>query len=62
MELLTWQNSVALVEKISRPATSISTVTRQGLEPILLKAVDKLGNFSSNATAIISNVISVTKF
>jgi hypothetical protein len=55
-----WQNSVALVEKISRPATSISTVARQGT--YLIKAVDKLGNFSSNATAIISNVISVTNF
>src|SRR6056300_934206 len=49
-----WQNSVALVEKISRPATSISVPARAGT--YLLKAVDKLGNFSSNATAIISNV------
>ena len=49
-----WLNSVALVEKISRPATSISVPARQGT--YLIKAVDKLGNFSSNATAIISNV------
>ena len=55
-----WQNSVALVEKISSPATSISVPARQGT--YLIKAVDKLGNFSSNATAIISNVTSVTKF
>jgi len=55
-----WQNSVALVEKVSRPATSITVPARAGT--YLLKAVDKLGNFSSNATAIISNVVSVTNF
>ena len=55
-----WQNSVALVEKISRPATSISVPARQGT--YLIKAVDKLGNFSSNATAIISNVTSALNF
>ena len=55
-----WENSVALVEKISRPATSISVPARQGT--YLIKAVDKLGNFSSNATAVISNVTSVLNF
>jgi len=55
-----WQNSVALVEKVSRPATSISVPARAGT--YLLKAVDKLGNFSSNATAIISNVTTITNF
>jgi hypothetical protein len=55
-----WSNSVALIEKISRPATSISTIARQGT--YLIKAVDKLGNFSSNATAVISNVTSVINF
>jgi len=55
-----WQNSVALVEKVSRPATSISVPARAGT--YLLKAVDKLGNFSSNATAIISNVTAITNF
>ena len=55
-----WQNSVALVEKVSRPATSISVPARAGT--YLLKAVDKLGNFSSNATAIISNVTGTTNF
>jgi hypothetical protein len=55
-----WQNSVSLVEKVSRPATSITVPARQGT--YLLKAVDKLGNFSSNATAIISNVTSITGF
>src|SRR6056300_767137 len=55
-----WQDSVALVEKVSRPATSISVPARAGT--YLIKAVDKLGNFSSNATAIISNVTTVTNF
>ena len=55
-----WQNSVSLVEKISRPATSISVPARSGT--FLLKSVDKLGNFSSNATAVISNVISAINF
>ena len=55
-----WQNSVALVEKVSRPATSISVPARKGT--YLIKAVDKLANFSSNATAIISNVTSAINF
>ena len=55
-----WQNSVALVEKVSRPATSISVPARKGT--YLIKAVDKLANFRSNATAIISNVTSATNF
>jgi hypothetical protein len=55
-----WQNSVNLVEKISRPATSITVPARAGT--YLIKAVDKLGNFSSNATAIISNVTSAINF
>ncbi len=56
----TWQNSVNLVEKISRPATSISVPALTGT--FLIKAVDKLGNFSSNETAIISNVTSTLNF
>ena len=52
-----WQNSVNLVSKVSRPATSISVPAMAGT--YLIKAVDKLGNFSSNATAIISNVTDV---
>jgi len=55
-----WANSVSLVEKVSRPATSINVPARVGT--YLIKAVDKLGNFSSNATAIISNVVSVANF
>ena len=55
-----WQNSVNLVSKVSRPGTSISVPARAGT--YLIKAFDKLGNASSNATAIISNVIGVTNF
>jgi len=55
-----WQNSVSLVEKISRPATSVTVPARAG--SYLIKAVDKLGNFSSNATAVISNVTSAINF
>jgi hypothetical protein len=52
-------NSVNLVTKVSRPATSFTVPARAGT--YLIKAVDKLGNFSSNATAIISNVVSAYK-
>ena len=55
-----WLNSVNLVTKVSRPATSITVPARAGT--YLIKAVDKLGNFSSNATAIISNVTSAENF
>jgi hypothetical protein len=55
-----WANSVSLVEKVSRPATSITVPARVGT--YLIKAVDKLGNFSSNATAIISNVTGIQNF
>ena len=55
-----WLNSVALVERVSRPATSITVPARQGT--YLIKAVDKNGNVSSNATAIISDVTSVLNF
>jgi len=55
-----WLNSVNLVTKVSRPATSITVPARVGT--YLIKAVDKLGNFSSNATAVISNVVAVENF
>ena len=55
-----WLNSVNLVTKVSRPATSVTVPARAGT--YLIKAVDKLGNFSSNATAIVSNVTSVENF
>jgi hypothetical protein len=43
-----WSNSVVLVGKVARPATSVSVVARQGV--YLVKAVDKLGSKSVNAT------------
>ena len=55
-----WLNSVNLVTKVSRPATSITVPARAGT--YLIKAVDKLGNFSSNATAVVSNVVSAENF
>jgi hypothetical protein len=55
-----WQNSVSLIEKVSRPATSISVPARTG--SYLIKAVDKLGNFSVNATLISTNISSIGNF
>lgn len=55
-----WQNSVSLVEKVSRPATSISVPARVG--SYLIKAVDKLGNFSINETIIATNVSTIGNF
>jgi len=56
----TWQNSVSLVEKVSRPATSIVVPARVG--SYCIKAVDKLGNFSLNETIIATNVTSIGNF
>ena len=55
-----WQNSVSLVEKVSRPATSITVPARIGT--YLIKAIDKLGNYSINATAIATNLTAVGTF
>ena len=55
-----WLNSVNLVTKVSRPATSVTVPARAGT--YLIKAVDKLGNFSSNATAVVSNVVNAQNF
>ena len=55
-----WNNSVSLVEKVSRPATSISVPARVG--SYLIKAVDKLGNFSVNATVVATTVDAVGNF
>ena len=56
----TWQNSVSLVEKVSRPATSIVVPARVG--SYCIKAIDKLGNFSLNETIIATNVTSIGNF
>jgi len=55
-----WQNSVSLVEKVSRPATSITVPARIG--SYLIKSVDKLNNYSVNATVIATNLTSVGTF
>lgn len=55
-----WNNSVSLIEKVSRPATSISVPARTGT--YLIKAVDKLNNFSINATNIVTNISSIGNF
>ena len=55
-----WQNSVSLIEKVSRPATSVTVPARVG--SYLIKAVDKLGNFSLQATVIATNVTSIGNF
>jgi hypothetical protein len=55
-----WNNSVSLIEKVSRPGTSISVPARTGT--YLIKAIDKLGNFSINATTISTNITSIGNF
>ena len=56
----TWNNSFPLVAKVSRPATSVSVPARVG--SFLIKAVDKLGNYSSNETIISTNVSAIGNF
>lgn len=46
-----YQNAVDVVEKISRPANSITLPSKQGT--YFIKAVDKLGNPSEAATSIV---------
>ena len=55
-----WNNSVALVEKIARPATSVTVPARVGT--YLIKAVDKGNNFSENATLISTNIAQIGNF
>jgi hypothetical protein len=55
-----WQNSVSLVEKVSRPATSITVPARVGT--YLIKAVDKLDNYSVNSTNIATNISAIGNF
>jgi hypothetical protein len=56
----TWQNSVSLVEKVSRPATSIVVPARVG--SYCIKSVDKLNNFSINESIIATNVATIGNF
>jgi hypothetical protein len=53
----TWQDSVSIVEKVSRPATSITVPALKGT--FLIKAIDKLGNASVNASSISTNVSAI---
>jgi hypothetical protein len=55
-----WANSVSLVEKVARPATSVTVPARVG--SYLIKAVDKNGNFSSNETIIETNVSAIGNY
>jgi hypothetical protein len=55
-----WQNSVSLVEKVARPATSVTLPARVG--SYLIKAVDKNGNFSSNEAIIATNILAIGDF
>jgi hypothetical protein len=56
----TWINSVSLVEKVARPATSITVPARVG--SYLIKAQDKSGNLSANEAIIATNLLSVGNF
>ena len=49
-----WQNSTVLVKKLSRPGTSIVVPARTGT--YLIKAVDKLGNVSINASEVVTQI------
>jgi hypothetical protein len=55
-----WSNSVSLVEKVARPATSVTLPARVG--SYLIKAFDKNGNASSNATIIATNILEIGDF
>ena len=55
-----WADSVSLVEKVARPATSITVPARVG--SYLIKAIDKNGNYSSNESVIATNLTAVGNF
>jgi len=50
-----WSNSVLLIDKVARPATSVTTSSQSGT--YLIKAVDKLGNKSVNA---VGNTVAIS--
>ena len=56
----TWGNSVSLVEKVARPATSVTVPARVG--SYLIKAVDKNANLSSNEAVIATNVTAIGNY
>ena len=53
----TWQNSVDLIDRVARPATSVTVPLQTG--SYLIKAQDKTGNQSSNETIITTNIATV---
>jgi hypothetical protein len=55
-----WSNSVTLVTKISRPGTSVTVPARVG--SYLIKAVDKLGGFSIDATIVATDIAAIGNF
>ncbi len=55
-----WQNSIVLVKKLSRPGTSIVVPAKTGT--YLIKAVDKLGNVSINASSVVTQITSIGEF
>ena len=55
-----WQNSIVLVKKLSRPGTSIVVPAKTGT--YLIKAVDKLGNVSINATEVVTQISTIGDF
>ena len=55
-----WSSSVNLIEKVSRPATSVVVPSLVG--SYLIKSVDKLGNLSVNETVVSSTVVSALNF
>jgi hypothetical protein len=55
-----WSNSVTLVTKISRPGTSVTVPARVG--SYLIKAVDKLGGYSIDATIIATDIAAIGNF
>jgi hypothetical protein len=55
-----WGNSVSLVEKVARPATSVTVPARIG--SYLIKAFDKNGNASPNEAIIATNVSSIGNY
>jgi hypothetical protein len=55
-----WANSVSLVEKVARPATSVTVPARIG--SYLAKAFDKNGNASPNEAIIATNISTIGNF
>jgi hypothetical protein len=55
-----WANSVSLVEKVARPATSVTVPARVG--SYLIKAFDKNGNASPNEAIIATNISAIGNF